>query len=79
MRQLGGRADGSLVATILHLAQELSLGTVAEGVEEPAQMDRLKELGCVLAQGHLIAWPSEPAAIEKMLRADQRVVEPVAA
>lgn len=77
--QLGGGADGSLVATILHLAQELSLGTVAEGVEEPAQMDRLRELGCVLAQGRLFAWPSEPAVIEKMLHADQRLVEPAAA
>ena len=77
--QLGGRADGSLVATILHLAQELSLGTVAEGVEETAQMERLKELGCVLAQGHLIAWPSEPAVIEQMLRAEQSLIAPAAA
>ena len=77
--QLGGREDGSLVATILHLAQELSLGTVAEGVEEPAQMDRLKELGCILAQGHLIAWPSEPGVIEEMLRAERPSVEPAAA
>jgi diguanylate cyclase (GGDEF)-like protein len=66
--QLGGQVDGTLVSTIVHLAQELSLGTVAEGVEELAQMDRLRELGCVLAQGHLIAWPSEATVIEQMLR-----------
>ena len=70
--QLGGEVDGSLVSTIIHLAQELSLGTVAEGVEERAQMDRLRELGCVLAQGHLIAWPSEASVIEEMLRAERR-------
>jgi EAL domain-containing protein (putative c-di-GMP-specific phosphodiesterase class I) len=69
--QLGGPVDGSLVATILHLAQELSLGSVAEGVEEQGEMDRLRELGCVLAQGHLIAWPSEAAVIEEMLRAER--------
>jgi diguanylate cyclase (GGDEF)-like protein/PAS domain S-box-containing protein len=77
--QLGGPVDGSLVATIIHLAQELSLGTVAEGVEEQAQMDRLRELGCVLAQGHLIAWPSEASVIEGMIRAERRSAEPTAA
>ena len=70
--QLGGPVDGSLVSTIVHLAQELSLGTVAEGVEQQAQMDRLRELGCVLAQGYLIAWPSEAAVIEEMLRTERR-------
>ena len=79
VRQLGGQVDSSLVSTILHLAQELSLRTVAEGVEEIEQLDRLRELGCVLGQGYLIARRAESSVIEEMLRAEHRLVAAAAA
>ena len=61
-------ADGKLTAAIIGLARLLDLGCVAEGVERPAQHDRLKELGCDYAQGFLLARPMTPAALSALLR-----------
>ena len=41
----------------LHLAKELGMEVVAEGVEDQADWDFLKETGCDLAQGYFIARP----------------------
>lgn len=43
--------DSKLTAAIIGLARLLDLGCVAEGVERPAQHERLKELGCEYARG----------------------------
>lgn len=49
---------GDLFAqTIVELAQKLGIGTIAEGVETPAQLKRLRELGCNTVQGFLYAYP----------------------
>jgi len=49
---------GDLFAeTIVELAHKLGLRTVAEGVETAAQVSRLRELGCDIAQGFLYAHP----------------------
>ncbi|MEY2432359.1 MAG: hypothetical protein QOC92_2084 [Acidimicrobiaceae bacterium] len=48
----------SFVKAILHLAQVLRVTTVAEGVEQPAQADRLRELGCDQAQGFFFGQPA---------------------
>jgi EAL domain-containing protein (putative c-di-GMP-specific phosphodiesterase class I) len=42
---------------LLKLAQDLDLGTVAEGIETPEAFAALREMGCDLAQGYLIARP----------------------
>jgi diguanylate cyclase (GGDEF)-like protein/PAS domain S-box-containing protein len=55
--------DGKLTAAIIGLAGLLDLGCVAEGVERPAQQERLKELGCGYAQGFLLARPMTRAAL----------------
>ena len=60
-------ADGKLTAAIIGLARLLDLGCVAEGVERPAQHERLKELGCDYAQGFLLARPMTPAALTELL------------
>jgi EAL domain-containing protein (putative c-di-GMP-specific phosphodiesterase class I) len=46
-----------LTAAILGLASVLDLRPVAEGIETPAQLARLRELGCPLGQGYLFARP----------------------
>ena len=52
-------ADASvLVETIVRLAGDLGLETVAEGVETEEQMQRLVRAGCHLAQGFLLARPT---------------------
>jgi EAL domain-containing protein (putative c-di-GMP-specific phosphodiesterase class I) len=45
----------------------LGLACVAEGVERPAQHERLKELGCAYAQGFLLARPMNSEALRKLL------------
>jgi light-regulated signal transduction histidine kinase (bacteriophytochrome) len=46
-----------------------SLRTVAEGVETIEQMERLRDLGCLLAQGYLFCAPVDRDAFEVLLRA----------
>ena len=43
----------AIVDAILRLASSLGLTVVAEGVETEEQLERLRELGCSLVQGHL--------------------------
>jgi EAL domain-containing protein (putative c-di-GMP-specific phosphodiesterase class I) len=47
----------AVVSAILVLAQGLELDVVAEGVETPAQLELLRDLGCGLAQGFGLAKP----------------------
>lgn len=47
----------AIVEAIIRLAQSLHLRTVAEGVETPEQLERLRELGCDLLQGYLFSLP----------------------
>ena len=44
-----------VLAAVIGLAAELGLRSIGEGVEKPAQLDRLRELGCDEAQGDLFA------------------------
>lgn len=52
--------DRAIVATIIAMAQQLGLTTVAEGVEQEGQREALQQLGCMLAQGYFFSRP-EPA------------------
>jgi diguanylate cyclase (GGDEF)-like protein len=56
-----------LMRAILGVAQSLSLAVVAEGVEDPAQLSALEELGCEMAQGFLLGRPAPPRDIEELL------------
>jgi diguanylate cyclase (GGDEF)-like protein/PAS domain S-box-containing protein len=51
--------DARVVAGMIHMAHELGLRVVAEGVENPVQLEVLRRLGCDAAQGFLFARPSE--------------------
>ena len=48
----------AIVRTIVTLAHSLGLEAIAEGVELPAQRDRLVSFNCDLVQGYLFARPS---------------------
>lgn len=49
--------DRAVVEAIVGLTRALGLRSVGEGVETPAQLAALTELGCGLAQGNLIGEP----------------------
>jgi len=53
-----GRTE-RVVAGMIHLAHELGLKVVAEGVETQRQLDLLLDLECDAAQGYLFAVPSD--------------------
>ncbi|MBE2320667.1 EAL domain-containing protein [Solirubrobacter sp. CPCC 204708] len=56
-----------LIATLVQLGRSLGLVTIAEGVEDETQLERLRELGCDHGQGYLFAPPLEVAALERLL------------
>ncbi|GAA0797129.1 putative bifunctional diguanylate cyclase/phosphodiesterase [Spirilliplanes yamanashiensis] len=58
-----------LVRAIVDLATALGLKTVAEGVEDAATADRLRGLGCDLAQGHHFAGALEAGDVPRLLTA----------
>lgn len=56
--------DHVIVGSTIDLAHNLGLEVVAEGVETHAQMEALRELGCDIIQGFLVA---EPIDAKKLL------------
>jgi diguanylate cyclase (GGDEF)-like protein/PAS domain S-box-containing protein len=55
----GEGRNTEIVKTVLALARNLGLKTVAEGIETEHQLRALKELGCDGGQGYLFARPME--------------------
>lgn len=55
---IGGLAGGdstaeAIVAGTVEMAHRLDVPVIAEGIEHPAQLERLRDLGCDFGQGHL--------------------------
>jgi len=59
--------DRALVAAVVGMGQALKLGVVAEGIEEPSQVEVLRELGCEIGQGFLFAKPLSAEAMQELL------------
>ncbi|MEG0093960.1 MAG: EAL domain-containing protein [Erysipelotrichaceae bacterium] len=57
----------SVLGSIIKMAQELSMKTVAEGVEEIEQVVMLKQLGCDYIQGYYFAKPMSIDKFEKLV------------
>jgi diguanylate cyclase (GGDEF)-like protein len=64
---------------ILVLANKLSIDVIAEGIEQPEQLDLLRDLGCRLGQGYLLARPAPAPALEALLASGGLVHVSVAA
>ena len=63
----GGEISG-LTAAIIDLAAILGLEAVAEGIEDDAQLERLRELSCALGQGYHLHRPMTREAVEALAR-----------
>jgi diguanylate cyclase (GGDEF)-like protein/PAS domain S-box-containing protein len=62
-----GPEQAAVVLSILKLGDTLGLDTIAEGIEDDAQLAELKILGAQFGQGYLFARPLVPAEISAML------------
>lgn len=60
-----------LVRTIVTLAKQLGLDTVAEGIETEGQAARLAALGCDFGQGYLYGQPVPVTEAEALVREDR--------
>lgn len=60
-------ASAAIVRAVTFIAQELSIGTVAEGVETVEQLDWIRSVGCREAQGYLFSKPLPLAEATVML------------
>lgn len=61
-------SDAAIVNATIQMANAIGMHTVAEGVEETAQAERLLQLGCQYAQGYLFAKPLPATEIEQLLK-----------
>lgn len=68
VRDLG--ADGTvtlLTHTIVRLGQDLGVQVVAEGIERPEQLEKLRSMGCGHGQGFLVARPMAAEGVEALV------------
>jgi len=71
---LTDRRDEGIVRATVSLARSFGIMSVAEGVERPEQLDRLRSIGCDLAQGYLFCRPGPAAEIEAWVQ--ERALRP---
>ena len=57
--------DTSIVEAVVRLGQAFGLSVVAEGIESPLQLSRLRDLGCDRGQGYLFGRPRPSNLIER--------------
>jgi diguanylate cyclase (GGDEF)-like protein/PAS domain S-box-containing protein len=60
--------EATLAATIVELAGSLGLKTVAEGIEQPGQLDLLRTMGCQMGQGYYLARPLTAGRMEALIQ-----------
>ncbi|OLQ80577.1 histidine kinase [Photobacterium proteolyticum] len=56
-----------LVSSMIEMAHNLGCKVVAEGIEEPEQAHKLKQLRCDMAQGYLFSQPCSPEEISMLV------------
>jgi diguanylate cyclase (GGDEF)-like protein/PAS domain S-box-containing protein len=68
VQQMGAAGKQAEVAqTLVHLANELGLGTIAEGIETVEQLTQLRAMACEAGQGWLFSKAESPAELEAYL------------
>jgi diguanylate cyclase (GGDEF)-like protein len=60
-----------LTRTVVRLGRDLGLQVIAEGIEQPRQLNALQEMGCHYGQGFLLAGPMAAAGVEAMIKEAQ--------
>jgi diguanylate cyclase (GGDEF)-like protein/PAS domain S-box-containing protein len=69
VRDLGSDpSDLAIVGAIIAMARHLRISVIAEGIESWQQLEKLRELGCARAQGHLFAKPTPAKDCKRFLQ-----------
>ena len=71
LTMLTNSSDEAIVRSTIELAHNLGLRAIAEGAEDQATLDRLRALGCDLAQGHHMGRAMPLAELEDWLRTSE--------
>ena len=66
---------GTIISSVIHMAQKLKYITVAEGVETQQQLQFLKSIGCDIIQGFLFAKPMPEEAFIQILKEKDKQFE----
>jgi len=61
--------SAALIHTMVQLGKALGLETLAEGIEEPQQLQGLLHEQCDSGQGYLLARPLTPEALQQLIDA----------
>jgi len=72
MGMMSDANDAVIVRSTIDLAHNMRLAVVAEGVEDEAAFDRLRALGCDMAQGYLLSRPTSAAEVAAWFRESPR-------
>ncbi|MDJ0717355.1 MAG: EAL domain-containing protein, partial [Prochloraceae cyanobacterium] len=64
-----------LTQTIINLAKNLNMETIAEGIETSKQLTKLKTLNCKYGQGYLFSKPVNSEIAEALISNQQQVVK----
>jgi len=64
----GDSADTAVVQAVVELSRRLNLTMVAEGVERPSTLARLRDIGCDVVQGYLLAEPLKATDVVRWAR-----------
>jgi len=60
-------SDLAIVSAIVALARHMNIQVVAEGIEGWQQLEKLRQLGCGLAQGYLFAKPAPASQCRRLM------------
>jgi diguanylate cyclase (GGDEF)-like protein/PAS domain S-box-containing protein len=66
--------DSNIVTTVIQLARNFRMHSLAEGIETIEQWRFLKDLGCPYGQGYYFSRPVPPTEIEKMCLTEKQWV-----
>lgn len=59
--------NAAIVRSVVELAKTLGLTCIAEGIETDDDLAQIRDLGCDVAQGFLIAQPLSAADAERLI------------
>ena len=64
-----------IIRTMLNLARELGMDVVAEGIEQPFELQKLRTMGCTYGQGYLLSRPIPEDKALNLLRGSRQLID----